>query len=68
MGERRDVYRVLVGKPERKKPLWRPMGRWDNIKVYVQEVGCGVMDWIELSHDRDKWRALLNAVMNLRVP
>jgi len=63
------VYRVLVGKPEGKRPLGRPRHRWeDNIKMDFQEVGCGVMNWIELAQDRDRWRALVNAVMNLRVP
>ena len=70
MGERRGVYRVLVGKPEGKSPLGRPWRRWeDDIKIDLQKVGCGRgMDWIELAQDRDRWRALVNAVMNLRVP
>jgi hypothetical protein len=63
------VYRALVGKPEGKRPLGRPRCRWeDNIKIDLQEVGCGCMDWIELAEDRDRWRALLNAGMNLRFP
>jgi hypothetical protein len=66
--EGRSMYRVLVGKPEGKRPLWRRRHRWeDNIKMNLQEVGCGGMDWIELAQDRDRWRALVNAVMNLRV-
>ena len=68
MGEWNGVYRVLVGKPEGRTPLERPRHRWvDNINMDLQEVGCGGMDWIELAQDRDRWRALVNAVMNLRV-
>jgi hypothetical protein len=67
--ERRGVYRVLVGKPGGKSPLGKPRRRWeDDIKMDLQEVGCGGMDWIELAQDRDRWRALVNAVMKLWVP
>jgi len=69
IGERRGAYSVLVWKPEGKRPLGRPRSRWeDNIKMDLQKVGCGGMDWIELAKDRDRWRALVNAVMNVRVP
>jgi hypothetical protein len=68
MGERRGACRILVGRPEGRIPLGRPRPRWeDNIKMILQEVGWG-MDWIELAKDRNRWRAVVNAVMNLRVP
>jgi hypothetical protein len=69
MGEGRGVYRVLVGKPEGKWPSGRTRSRWeDNIKMNLQKVGCRDIDWIELAQDRGRWRALVNAVMNLRFP
>ena len=69
MGERRGVYRVLVGKPEGKRPLGRPRRKWeDNIKMNIQELECEIMDWIELTQNRDWWRALVTVVMNLRFP
>jgi len=68
MGEGRGVHRVLVGKPEGKRPLWRPRRRWeDNIKMDLQEVGGSCEDWMEFAQDRDRWRALVSTVMNLRV-
>ena len=69
MGEERGVYRVLVRKPEGKRPLGRPRRSWvDNIRMDLQEVGCGHVDWIGLAQDRDRWRTVVSAVMNLRVP
>ena len=69
MDERRGVYRVLLGKPEGKRPLGRPRHRWDNkIKIDLQEVGYGGLDWIELTQDRERWWAFVNAVMKLLVP
>jgi hypothetical protein len=69
MGEKRNVYRLLVGKPEGKRPLGRPRHKWvDYIKMDLLEIGGGSVDWICLAQDRDKWRALVNAVMNLQVP
>jgi hypothetical protein len=69
MEDKRGVFRVSVGKSEGKRPLGRPRSRWeDNIKTDLQEMECGVMGWMELAQDRDRWRALVNAVMNLRAP
>ena len=69
MGEKREVYRVLIGKPEGKRPMGRPRRRWvDNIRMELQEVECGYMDWIGLAQDRDMWRMLVSGVMNLQVP
>jgi hypothetical protein len=69
MGEKRNVYRLLVGKPEGKRPLGRPRHRWiDNIKMDLLEIGLNVVDWISLAQDRYRWRALVNSVMNLLVP
>jgi len=68
VGEERDVYRVLVGKPEGKRPLWRPRRRWEyNIKMDLREVG-GAGDWLELAQNRDRWRTVVNTVMKFRVP
>jgi hypothetical protein len=69
MGEKRNAYRILVGKPEGRRPLGRSRDRWvDNIKIDLKEIGRDDMDWIDLAQDRDQWRALVNTVMNLRVP
>jgi len=69
MGEERGVYRMLVGKPEGRRPLERPRHRWvDNIRTDLQAVGCVYMNWIGLAEDRDRWRTLVSAVMNLRIP
>ena len=69
MWESRGVYRALMGKPEGKRPLGTPRLRWENIiKMDFQDVGCECMDWIDVAQDRDRWRALVNAVMNLLVP
>ena len=68
MGEERGVYKVLMGKPDGRRPLGRPRRRWaDSIRMDLQEVGCGYMDWIGLAQDRDRWRTLMGAVMNLLV-
>jgi hypothetical protein len=68
-GEKRNAYRLLVGKPEGKRPIGRPRRRWvNNIKIDLLQIGWDDVDWIDLAQDRDKWRALVSAVMNLRVP
>jgi hypothetical protein len=69
MGEKRNAYKLLVKKPVGKRPLGRPRHRWvDNIRMALGEVGWGDMDWIDLAQDRDTWRALVNSILNLRVP
>jgi len=69
MGEEKGVYRVLVGKPKGKRPLGRPRRRWvNNIRMDLQKVRCGYMDWIGLVQDREGWRRIVSAVMNLRIP
>ena len=69
MGEEREVYRVLVGKTEGRRPMGRPRRSWvNNIRMELQEVGCEYMDWIGLAQDRDRWRTLVSAVMNIQVP
>jgi hypothetical protein len=69
MGEKRNAYTILMGKPEGKGPLGRPRRRWKyNIKIDLEDIGWGVMDWIDLARDRDQWLALVNTVLNVRVP
>jgi transposase len=69
LGEKWNAYRILVGKPEGKRPLRRPRCRWvDNVKMYLTVIGWDGVDWIDLDQDRDQWRALVNTVMNLQVP
>jgi hypothetical protein len=69
MGEKRNAYRIQVGKPQGKRPLGRPRRRWvDNIKMDLKEIGWGGMDWVDLAQDKNQWRGLVNSVMNLLVP
>jgi hypothetical protein len=69
MGDKRNSYRILVGKPERKIPLGRPRRRWvDTIEMDLREIGCNGVDWVDMAQDRDQWRALVNRVLNLRSP
>jgi hypothetical protein len=69
MGEMRDAYKILVGKPDGNRPIGRPRRRWeDNIKMDLREIGFGGLDWTHLAHDRDRWLALVNTIMKLRVP
>jgi hypothetical protein len=69
MGEKRNAYRILVGRPEGKRPLGRPRRKWvDAIKMYLREIGWGGLDWTDLAQDGNQWRTLVNTVMNLRVP
>jgi hypothetical protein len=69
MGEKRNVYRIMVGKPERKRPLGRPRHKWaNNVTMVLRETSWGVMDWLHLAQDREQWRALVNMVMNLQIP
>ena len=68
MGDRRGAYRVLVVRPDGKRQLGRRRRRWENIKMDLEEVGCGGMNWIDVAQDGGRWRAVVNAVMNLRVP
>jgi hypothetical protein len=69
MDEKRNAYTILVGKPEGKRPLGRPIRRWaDNVKIALREIGWNGVDWIDMAQDRDQWRALVNTILNLRVP